>query len=136
MRIVLAVLAAAAAVFASGCAAPRAAIAPVTATLTDKAITLDVDSVPAGPVKFTVINAGTIVHSLVLLKTDTPHDQIPADKADPARVDEAGILRTTGQFGVGETREFSVQLVAGKYVLVCNEPAHYIVGMHAPFTVK
>lgn len=110
--------------------------AVVTATLTDKAIQLDQASAAGGTVTFKVVNAGTVVHSLILLKTDLPHDKIPADPKDASRVDQAGLLRETGQIAVGGSKEFSVNLAVGTYVLVCNEPAHYVIGMHTPFTVK
>lgn len=111
-------------------------VTTVAVTLTDKAVALDVTAVPAGPVNFKVRNGGTIVHSLVLLKTDVPHDQIPSDPNDAARVQQTGILRETGQLAVGETKQFAVRLAAGSYVLLCNEPAHYLVGMHAPLTAR
>jgi uncharacterized cupredoxin-like copper-binding protein len=108
----------------------------VTATLTDKAIQLDQVSGAAGTVIFKVVNAGTVVHSLILLRTDVPHDKISPDPKDASRVDQGGLLRETGQIPVGQSKEFSVKLAAGTYVLVCNEPAHYAIGMHAPFTAK
>jgi len=111
-------------------------VTTVAVTLTDKAVALDATAVPAGAVTFKVRNGGTIVHSLVLLKTDVPHDQIPADPNDAARVQQTGILRETGQLAVGETKQFAVRLAVGSYVLICNEPAHYLVGMHTPLTVR
>jgi uncharacterized cupredoxin-like copper-binding protein len=108
----------------------------VVATLSDKAITLDRPGAASGTVTFKVVNAGTVVHSLILLKTDVPHDKIAPDAKDASRVDQAGLLRETGQIPVGQSKEFSVKLAAGAYVLVCNEPAHYVIGMHIPFTAK
>lgn len=108
----------------------------VTATSTEKAIQLDRASAPAGVVTFKVVNADKNVHSLVLLKTDVPHDKIGVDAKDVSRPDKTGELRETGEVPGGQTKEFSVKLAPGNYVLVCNEPAHYAVGMHVPFTVK
>ena len=108
----------------------------VTATLSDKGITLDQPSVTSGTVTFKVVNAGTVVHSLIVLKTEVAHDKIQPDAKDASKVDQAGLLRETGQIAVGQSKEFSVKLVAGSYVLVCNEPAHYQLGMHTGFTVK
>lgn len=116
-----------------GTAAPATA---VTATLTDQAISLNVPSASAGKVTFKVVNSGTVVHSFVLIKTDTPHDKMPADPKDPSKVQETGSLAASGQIAVGQTKELTRDLAAGSYVLVCNEPAHYIVGMHVAFAVK
>lgn len=108
----------------------------ITVTLTDNAITLSEPSVAGGKVTFEVVNKGTAVHSLVLIRTDLSHDKIPADPKDDARVDEKGSILSTGQLAVAESKSFSRDLKAGNYVLVCNEPAHYLVGMHVGFTVK
>jgi len=36
---------------------------------------------------------------------------------------------------VGTTKLFHTALAAGHYVLVCNLPGHYKLGMHTAFTV-
>jgi len=105
-------------------------------TLTDNAIALSEPSAVAGRVTFEVINKGTALHSLVLIKTDLPHDKIPSDPKDDAKVDEKGSILSTGQLAVAESKSFSRDLKAGSYVLVCNEPAHYLVGMHIGFVVR
>ena len=81
-------------------------------------------------------NSGTVVHSFVLIKTDTSHDKMPADAKDPSKVQETGSLAATGQIAVGQSKELTRDLAAGSYVLICNEPAHYIVGMHVALAVK
>jgi uncharacterized cupredoxin-like copper-binding protein len=108
----------------------------ITVTLTDKAIALSQPSVAPGKVTFVVDNKGTVPHSLVLMRTELPHDKIPADPKDETKVQEQGSILSTGQLAVASTKEFSRDLKAGSYVLVCNEPAHYIVGMHLGFVVK
>jgi len=115
--------------------APGAA-SSVAATLTDNAIQLDQSSAPAGTVTFTARNSGTVIHSLVLIKTDTPVDKLPADPNDAARVAKAGEVRETAQIPVGQTASFSAKLAAGNYILVCNEPGHYLIGMRTAFVVK
>jgi uncharacterized cupredoxin-like copper-binding protein len=126
-------------VIVAACGGGSAATEPttvVTATSTEKAIQLDRTSAPAGIVTFKVVNTDKNVHSIVLLKTDLPHDKIPVDPKDASRPDKSAELKETGEVAGGQTKEFSVKLAAGSYVLVCNEPAHYAVGMHVPFTVK
>jgi uncharacterized cupredoxin-like copper-binding protein len=119
-----------------GGATSAGSAATVTATLTDRGIQLDQPGAAPGTVTFKVVNAGTVVHSLILLKTDVSHDKIAPDAKDASRVDQTGLLRETGQIAVGQSKEVSVKLAAGTYVLVCNEPAHYQLGMHTGFTVK
>ena len=110
--------------------------ATVVATLSDTSIQLDQPSVAAGTITFKAMNKGTVLHSLILLKTDAAADKIATDPKDPARVDTAGEVRETGQVPLGAVKEFSVRLAPGSYVLICNEPGHYLVGMHTAFTVK
>lgn len=129
---------AAAALLVAACGGGAGSAAATTLTLTrdDKTITLDRTTVPAGVVTFKAVNNGTIVHALVLLKTDLAHDKIPADAKDGSKPQLAGLLRDWGQLQAGQTKDFSVKLEPGSYVLVCTEPAHYIVGMHAGLGVK
>ena len=108
----------------------------ITASLSDSAITLDQSSAPAGKVTFAVTNAGSVVHSLLVIKTNLDQSKIPASPQDASRVDERGSVGSLGQLQPGQSKEFTLDLAAGKYVIVCNEPAHYLVGMHTAFTVK
>ncbi len=108
----------------------------IAATLTDKEITLDSAAVSGGSMILSVRNSGTVVHSLVLLKTNLAHDKIPADPNDSSKADERGSVWSSGQLPVGQAKDFTLDLKAGKYVLICNEPAHYIVGMHTALTVN
>ncbi len=119
----------------SGTAAPSNST-NVMVWMDDKGIQLSTAEVPAGLVTFMVMNRGTIVHSLVVIKTDTPDDKMPLDPNDAAKVSEAGSLAVTGQMAAGAGKQIQRQLSAGKYVLVCNEPAHYAVGMHTGLVVK
>src|SRR5579871_3743394 len=126
--------------------------APVDVVLTDSgpsgpmSIVTFESSVPAGEVTFRVKNLGTMEHEMIVLKTDTPFDQLPvADAGDPPapvatganKVDEANNVGETGDPNLkpGETRTFTVKLAPGKYVLVCNLAGHYQMGMRAPFQV-
>lgn len=108
----------------------------VKATLTDNKIVLDKATGAGGTVTFNVANSGTVVHSFLILKTDVAQDKIPADPKDASKVQELGLVKTTGQIPAGQTKDLSAKLDPGNYVLICNEPAHYVVGMHVAFTVK
>ncbi len=113
-----------------------AAAKNIDVTLSDKDIMLSATEIPAGAVTFTVMNKGTIVHSIVVLRTDLSHEKIPTDTSDPSKVQEPGSIAATGQMAVGTTKQITRQLTAGHYVIVCNEPAHYAVGMHTGLQVK
>jgi uncharacterized cupredoxin-like copper-binding protein len=101
----------------------------------------------AGDVTFTANNTGTVDHELLLLKTDTPFDQIPiVDGGDPPapvttgadKVDEADNIAETGDPNLkpGQSRTFTAKgLAPGHYVLFCNIAKHYGLGMRATFTV-
>ena len=138
---------------ASGAAAASAP-APVDVVLGDTAglaapMTLYpfADSAQAGDITFRVKNVGTVDHELIVLKTDTPYDQLPiTDANDPPvpvtsgadKVDEANNVAETGDPNLhpGDTRTFTAKgLAPGHYVLICNLAKHYGLGMRAAFTV-
>lgn len=100
---------------------------------------------PAGKVTFTVKNTGTITHELIVLKTETAFDKLPvSDAGDPPapvtsganKVSEASSVGETGDVAKGETKSVTLDLTAGRYVLVCNIAQHYGLGMRAPFLVS
>ncbi len=128
----------AAALIASACGGSTAtSTSQLGANLTDNKVQLSLNEVPAGKVTFTVTNGGTVVHSLVLLKTIQPEDKIPADPKDASRVMETGGVWSSGPIAAGQKKDFVLpDLKSGAYVLVCNEPAHYVVGMHTALVVK
>jgi uncharacterized cupredoxin-like copper-binding protein len=96
----------------------------------------DLTSVKAGHVTFVVTNNGKKDHEVVVLKTDTPFDQLAIDPATN-KVSEDGNVGETGEPDMkpGDTRTFEVDLTAGNYALVCNIEKHYGMGMRAAFTV-
>ena len=111
-------------------------------------LTVSTSSAKAGDVSFNVKNGGTIEHEMVVLKTDTPFDQLPVSfGGDPPssvasggdKVDEATKVGETGDPNLkpGDTRTFTVKGMApGHYVFVCNIAKHYGLGMRAAFTVS
>lgn len=109
----------------------------VTVTLGDNMkILLDKSSVPAGSVTFSVTNTGKVQHEMVVLKTDLPEGQIPADATEAGKVSEDASVGETDDMDAGATKEVTLDLAAGSYVLICNEVGHYASGMHTTFTVK
>lgn len=121
-------------------ATTAASLTKVTATEADGTIILDAASSDGGSVEFTIRNTGKLTHEFVVLKTDLAEDKLPLT-ADGSAVDESG----TGVAGAGEREsiaagseaELSLDgLAPGNYVIICNVPGHYGLGMHTPFTVR
>jgi uncharacterized cupredoxin-like copper-binding protein len=105
----------------------------------DFEISLDSSSAPAGEVKFTVANAGPSVHEFVVFKTDLPEDQLPTDSKGDVDESGAGVthIDEIEDIAAGSTDStLKVDLESGSYVLICNLPGHYGLGMHASFTVE
>lgn len=83
-------------------------------------------------------------HEFVVIKTDLAAGALPVD-ADGV-VDEAGggitVIGEIEDVEVGTSRAVTLNLTAGKYVLLCNiwsedeQEAHYAEGMRTAFTVN
>ncbi|MBK5287499.1 MAG: hypothetical protein JJE46_03420 [Acidimicrobiia bacterium] len=89
-------------------------------------------SVAAGKVTFTLKNTGTIEHEVVVLKTDTPFDQLVVTKGKVSEKDSVGEVP---ELAAGKTASVTLDLKPGSYALVCNIKDHYGMGMRAAFTV-
>lgn len=116
--------------------APPAAAGPIAVTLVDVAIKLDRASTASGSVTFVIKNAGTVIHQLVVLKTDIAQNQIPANPSQPGTMSEPGFVTQTPVINVGGSYTLTLTLASGNYVLMCNQPAHYLIGMHTGFVVN
>ncbi len=117
---------------------PPATETSVDVSLSEFAVEPSVESVPAGTVTFNVSSDGAIFHNFRVIKTDLAPDALPVDDAtfmaDEAQVDVVG--RGADQLDPGDTEEVTVDLEAGSYVLICNVPTHYGVGMTVAFTAE
>ena len=126
------------------CSLPALAAGPaiVNAELWNKpdgsqGVTLSTDHAKPGKIEFKVKNVSTDEdHELLLVKIDGAPDALPMDP-DGARVDEDKLkgLKELGDVHPGKTRNTTVTLKAGKYVLFCNEAGHFKAGMYTTFTV-
>ena len=137
MRVLIAM--ATALVLLAGCAAQGTQPGTggqVSVTLTDTGVTLAQTSVSSGPVTFKVKNAGSIVHELVVVRTDIAQDKIQPNTDEPSKMSEEGTQGESGDLEAGLTKDFTLNLSAGKYVLMCNQPGHYMAGMHIAFVVR
>jgi uncharacterized cupredoxin-like copper-binding protein len=93
-------------------------------------------SLTAGPVDVQATNDGTTPHDLVILKTDTDQAALPVAGS---KVDEDAAGQVIGKLtniGGGATKQGTFSLDAGNYVLICNVPGHYQLGMHTALIVQ
>jgi uncharacterized cupredoxin-like copper-binding protein len=113
-------------------------VGAVNATESDFKIDLSASSAAAGPVSFHIQNSGAQAHEFVVIKTDLAADKLPKS-ADGTEVDEDAsgvtVVDEAEDIAVGSTADVNVTLEAGHYVLICNIPTHYGLGMHTEFTV-
>ncbi len=126
---------------ASG-AASGAAPATIEVTLQEWAVVPASASVPAGSVTFSARNLGPAdAHEMVVIKTDLEPGALPT-QADGS-IDEAGagvtVMGEVEEVAVGSSKTVTVDLAAGKYVLLCNivdgDEIHYKLGMRTAFEV-
>ena len=97
-------------------------------------MTTDPTSVAAGTVTFTVTNEGVKKHEFVVLKTDVAADKLHVE-GDEVVEDDYDSPGEIGDLPAGATDTLTLDLPAGKYVLICNLKGHYRMGMYTPFTV-
>jgi uncharacterized cupredoxin-like copper-binding protein len=92
-------------------------------------------SAAAGAIRFDVKNDGKQPHELVIIRSDGAADALPVEGAivPEAKVDFIGEVE---EFAAGEERSSTFNLEAGRYLVICNIPAHYQLGMVAEFTVE
>jgi uncharacterized cupredoxin-like copper-binding protein len=95
--------------------------------------------VPAGTVRFRILNQGPSTHELNVIRTDRAPDKLPLQR-DGLTVNEdaPGLdhLDEVEGLDIGDRRTLVLHLAAGNYVLYCNMEGHYLGGMHAALTVR
>jgi uncharacterized cupredoxin-like copper-binding protein len=109
----------------------------VNVTEKDFSIAVDPSSTAAGTIDFSITNEGPSTHEFVVFKTDLTPEALPTTEGD---VNEEGEgvehVDEKEDIAAGTTTTLEVTLDAGNYVLLCNLPGHYKLGMHVGFTVK
>ena len=100
-------------------------------------MTLSAAEIKAGKITFVVTNSSTnMEHEFLYVKTDAAPDKLPMQEGG-IKVDE-GKLTGFHEFGdveTGDTKTWTADLDAGKYLLFCNEEGHFAAGMYATLTV-
>lgn len=118
---------------AQSSASNSAPVSMIDAKLTEWSIDTNAPVAKAGKVDFTAVNDGAAPHELIVLKTDTPAADLPVKDG---RVSEKDSVGEISELEAGKSGANSLDLAAGKYVLVCNISGHYSQGMYKELTVK
>ena len=123
------------ALIAAGCGgsgAPTPAPGGPTVEMKEWQVIVTPATLKAGSNAITVRNTGSSAHDLTIIKTDKPADQLANDGA---KVTEPAFANTAS-LNPGQTATVTVDLAAGKYVFICNQPGHYPLGMRTGVTVQ
>jgi uncharacterized cupredoxin-like copper-binding protein len=104
-------------------------------TATDFKFSASAIDAPAGKLKLTLTNSGSIPHELVLLKTSAAPGSLKVVAASE-RVSEAASVGEVSEIKAGISKSTTFDLKPGRYVYVCNIPGHYAAGMHGALVVK
>lgn len=110
-----------------GQAATAPSDAQLTVTMKEYSVTLSVPTVKAGSVKIAVKNDGGMAHDFDLIKTDVAFDKLPVDSDGKAKMD--GLVKQVQNVAVGKLTTVTADLGPGSYVIICNLPGHYSLGM-------
>lgn len=101
-------------------------------------ITTSARTVKAGAVTFEVVNASKdMVHEMVLSPIKDEKTPLPFMKEEnKVNEDAAGHLGEVAELEAGQKGALTVNLKPGRYILYCNIPGHYVLGMWTLLTVK
>ncbi|MBI2983588.1 MAG: hypothetical protein HYY42_05360 [Chloroflexi bacterium] len=107
----------------------------IRADMREYAMGLTAAEVRAGTVTFIARNAGSTAHDLHVIKTDLAADKLPID-TQTQKAKEDGKVGGVDQIAPGKSQNLRLELPAGSYVVICNVPTHYQLGMRSALTVK
>lgn len=94
-------------------------------------------SMKAGPATFTISNNGTTQHELLIFKSELDAAAYPTNAAGDIVEEGAGITLVSDGANIDPagSQSRTVDLKPGKYLFVCNLPAHFKQGMFTVVTV-
>lgn len=111
----------------------------VKATEQDGKIQLSSSTIDRGKTKFEVSNLGPSTHEFVVFKTNLNETDLPLS-SDGFTVDEdadgVASVDEIEDITPNSTKTLTVDLSLGHYVIICNLPTHYNLGMHTSLEVK
>jgi uncharacterized cupredoxin-like copper-binding protein len=95
-------------------------------TLDDFAIKPSTTALKPGKTEFEVKNTGKQAHEFVVIDTSRP----AAKLGKGSKVPEKGNIGETGNLKPGQSKTLVLNLRKGHYAVICNDPGHYMAGMH------
>jgi uncharacterized cupredoxin-like copper-binding protein len=93
-----------------------------------------------GKTVITAPNVGAVEHEMVLFRTNMNPAKLPTEadgSVDEEKLDE--VAEEGGEIAdveAGDTKSETFDLKPGKYVMFCNLPGHYALGMYGTLTVS
>lgn len=123
----------------AACAAPEPQVditkGEIRADLREHTIALTSNEVRAGEVTLVIRNRGGQAHDLIVIKTDSAADGLPVDQ-QTQKAREDGRVGGVELVNPGKSSNLRITLEPGHYVLICNVPTHYQLGMRTELTVR
>lgn len=107
----------------------------IRADMKEYAIGLTSVTIRAGQVTFIARNIGSSAHDLIVIKTDLAPDKIVVN-GQTQKASEDGRAGGVEEVPPGQNRNLRIDLPAGHYVVICNVPTHYQLGMRTELTVQ
>lgn len=109
-------------------------------------VEVDKPSVAAGTILFEIDNVGTIHHEFIVYRTDLEPGELGITDENKADLDEDAIIAEATyatpvrgdpdhRIRDGRGVDLTIDLEAGKYVLLCDLTGHYAAGQYVGFTV-
>ena len=95
----------------------------------------DAKTAKPGSVTFKATNKGTTPHELIVVKSTLRRTSSPSRTQRPILTGMTTVT-TIPEMAAGKADSKVAELTAGKYLLICNVPAHYQAGMTLAFTVQ
>ena len=101
------------------------------------AIRADAETVAAGKITFAVTNRSRrLEHEMLVVAVANSDVQLPYDSDDQRVIEEKiDSLGETEEMQPGASRDLTLDLKPGTYLLLCNLPGHYAAGMWTVLTV-
>ncbi len=101
-------------------------------------LTMDKTSVPSGPVEFEITNTSkNTMHEFLIAPWKGSLTSLPYDKSE-SQVAEGKVPGLQGQEDMKPGTQTTLRLVLkpGSYIVFCNQPGHYKMGMYAHLNVR
>ena len=100
---------------------------------------LDKVKVPAGSITFKATNNSNadMLHEMLILKVDSDNPNLPYDE-NTGRVleNKIPVIAEIPEIDPGKSRDLTLNLEKGKYLLFCNIAGHYASGMKIILNVQ